>query len=84
MERADVTSKFAELGFPTEGLEQQFILWDIESIKRRVKPTKAELGRFLEKGIIDEARYRADLIMMGYEDETITWYVRDIIEQGVT
>jgi len=77
VERAAVTSKFGELGFPTAGLEQQFELWDIERLRRLKKPTKAELARFLEKGIIDENRYRAELDAMGYEAEVVDWYVLD-------
>jgi hypothetical protein len=49
--------------------------WDIEKTGKPAKPTKAELNAWLEKALISESTYRAELKSMGYSDKYINLYV---------
>jgi len=41
-------------------------------------PSRTDLQRFLEKGILDRARYQDQMRALGYSDEYISWYLADM------
>lgn len=77
VDKTAVTGKMSELGFEIPGIEDLFALWDVEKIGLQQRPTRAELIRFWQKGIIDEPRFRAEMRRDGLTDEYIDMYIAD-------
>jgi hypothetical protein len=73
----EVGNSLVDVGVTKAEVDELLPLWYLERIQRVTKPTRAELNRFLKKGIITEARWTQELQLMGYSDEYIGWYLAD-------
>ena len=52
--------------------------WEIQKELKRPELTKAELGRFLKKGIIETETYKTEMGKLGYREYMIEWYIADL------
>jgi hypothetical protein len=73
----EVSNSLVDVGVTKAEVDELLPLWYLERIQRVAKPTRAELNRFLTKGIITEARWIQEMQLMGYSDEYIGWYQAD-------
>jgi len=73
----EVSNSLVDVGVTKAEVDELLPLWYLERIQRVTKPTRAELNRFLKKGIITQARWTQELQLMGYSDEYIEWYLAD-------
>lgn len=78
LDDADVKNALTGIGLVEAEIDQLLKLWYIERVRRAQHPTRAELNRFLNKGIITEERWRLELARLGYNDEYTDWYLQDI------
>jgi hypothetical protein len=73
----EVSNSLVDVGVTKAEVDELLPLWYLERIQRVAKPTRAELNRFLKKGIITETAWRQELQLMGYIDQYIEWYLAD-------
>jgi hypothetical protein len=78
LDKTAVTSALVNQGFKKEELEYLYTLWDIEAEGNRILPTRADLTRFLKKGIITWDTFVVEMRRRGYDDTAITWYLQDM------
>lgn len=78
IDRNDVVVLLSKEGIPSREIEELIAAWDLEKEERAGLPTKTELTRFVKKGIINLNQYRDMMKRLGYPDEVIEWYVKDI------
>lgn len=77
---AEVKSELVDLGFLAGEVDELLRLWYIERIRRESRPSRTDLAKFLKKEIITEERWKVEMANLGYADEYIEWYLRDIKE----
>ena len=75
--RSDVINMLSGLNFPADHIDHLVTMWDIEQELKASIPTKAELKRFLQKGIISSDQYRTELLKRKYTPEAVSWYIQD-------
>ncbi|GAI94257.1 unnamed protein product, partial [marine sediment metagenome] len=56
-------------------LERLAELPEEETEERITHPSRTDLEKFLEKGIIDSTRFHKQMKALGYTDESISWYL---------
>jgi len=78
IDRNNVIVLLSKEGVPAKEIEELVYDWDLEKEERAGLPTKTELTRFVKKGIINLDQYREMMKRLGYPDEIIEWYVKDI------
>jgi hypothetical protein len=49
-----------------------------KKLKTQKRPSKDDLEKFLEKGIISEEEFKEEMLKLGYNDKYINWYLRSI------
>jgi len=76
--RNDVMVILSREGIPTKEIEELISIWDIEKEEKANLPTKTEIKRFVKKGIISISEYRDIMKRLGYPEEVINWYVKDL------
>lgn len=76
--RNDVIVLLSKEGIPAKEVEELIADWDLEKEERAGLPTKTELARFVKKGIINLDQYRDMMKRLGYPDEVVEWYVKDL------
>lgn len=74
----DVVILLSKYGVPTKEIEEVMVEWDIEKEAKTALPTKTELNRFFTKGIINVNQYKDIMRRLGYSDEIIDWYIKDL------
>jgi Holliday junction resolvasome RuvABC DNA-binding subunit len=79
LSKNDVVVKLSEFGIPDREITNFIEIWDIENTDKPLQPTKAELRRFLKRGIIDDETFRKALSDMGYADIYVEQYFLDAI-----
>lgn len=57
--------------------EELFEQWDIEKIPKLQQPSRADILKFLKKGVIDKPTATEELEKLGYNDKYIGWYLSD-------
>jgi len=71
--------ELGKLGQPAEQIDALMEQWYFE---KRSEPivtfSKAELKRFHKKGLIDTDRARLEYVLMGYDEERVTIYMREL------
>lgn len=82
IDRNDIIVLLSKEGVPAKEIEELVYDWDLEKEERADLPTKTELSRFLKKGIINLDQYRDMMRRLGYPDEVIEWYVKDLQKGG--
>jgi hypothetical protein len=78
IDRNDVVVLLSKEGIPAKEIESLISEWDLEKEKRAGLPTKTELTRFVKKGIINIDQYKDMMRRLGYPDDVIEWYVKDL------
>jgi hypothetical protein len=73
----EVSNSLVDVGVTKAEVDELLPLWYLERIQRVAKPTRAELNRFLKKGIITEVAWNQQMQLMGYSDQYIEWYLAD-------
>jgi len=75
---SDAYNQLGQLG--VQGKEVQVLIdeWRASMSATVKRPTKADLERFFEQGVLDLGRYRNELTLGGYDDEYIGWYVASL------
>ena len=81
IDRNDVMVLLSKQGIPSREVENLILEWDIEKEEKAGLPTKTELGRFLKKNIINEEQYKEYMRRIGYDDEVIEMYLKDLKEE---
>jgi len=77
---SDVSEGLLIKGFVATELEPLQEVWDLEKQYRIAHPSRADLDRFIKKGIIDDVIYRQEMRNMGYTDQYIDWYLAVVAE----
>jgi len=80
--RNDVVVLLSKEGIPAKEIEELVRSWDLEKEEKAGLPTKAELKRFYQKEIITIEEYKDMMKRLGYPEVVITWYVKDLTEEG--
>jgi len=80
LDKTSVTAALADLNFQEREIELLYELWDVELVGSLKVPSRADLTRFLKKGIINIATWRTEMAQMGYLDRAIAWYQEDMEE----
>lgn len=74
----EVTDELGKVNLPAKMTDYYLKVWLLERNSRILKPTKAELGAFLRKKIIDKETWHEEMVGIGYPDKYIKWYAEAI------
>lgn len=81
MNMTDLVAELLVVGLDQAEIEELVPIWDLERLTRIAHPSRANLDKFLKKGIIDEVIYRAEMRNMGWGDLYIDWFLAAAIEE---
>jgi len=73
-----VSHDLVELGFMGAEVTELLQLWYIERVRRIERPSRSDLGRFYKKEIITLERYQAEMAALGWSDDYIALYLKDM------
>jgi len=74
----DVVVLLSREGIPAREIDELVKSWDIKREEKTGLPTKSELKRFFEKGIITMSKYKEYMKRLNYPEEVIEMYVKDL------
>jgi len=74
----DVDVQLGLLDLPADQIERIKEMFELEKELTVRRPTRSHLERFLRKGIITSTQFVEEMRKLGYSDQYIDWYVRDI------
>ena len=66
-----------KLNLPDSYVRYLLSLWDLDKIAKPAIPTKAELIKFVKKGIIKLEDFVSQMFNLGYNEQFIKWYIED-------
>ncbi len=75
---AQYRGTMSQHGYDATSINWYLVEIKTESAMSARRPTKAELGRFLTKGIILPVEYNTEMKALGYSDKYITMYITDL------
>lgn len=78
IDRNDVVVLLSKEGIPAREIDKLISAWDIQKEELSQLPTKSELTRFVKKGIINLDEYRDIMKRLGYPENVVDWYVKDL------
>lgn len=65
------------LGLHSAAIEEMLTDWDFDKAMKVELPTRADLLRWLRKGIIPQGEFRNYMRALGYDDKVIDYYILD-------
>jgi hypothetical protein len=76
----EVQKLVQELNLPA--LKEEHFLTNLmkKKMKAQKRPSKDDLEKFLEKGVITEAEFTEEMSKLGYNDKYIKWYLQSLIK----
>jgi hypothetical protein len=78
MDIGGVKAALDPVGITAAEIDVELPLWQLDKITRVARPTKAELKRWVEKGLIDPDTWYSEMRVMGYEDPYIDLYWKEV------
>lgn len=78
----EVSSNLASLGIGQAEINELLPLWYLDKIQAESKPSRTDINRFLQKGIITQSQWTQQMQLLGYADQYIDWYLQDLQVPG--
>lgn len=72
--RGEATGRLAELNYTADDIERVYSLWELEAEPNIRTPSRTDLEKFYEAGIIDDDTWFDQMLNLGYTEEAIVWY----------
>ena len=74
--RTEVTSRLVAINYGAPEIAHLLDLWDLQAEPAIRKPTRSQLDKFLELGIIDSATWSREMALQGYSDRYTQWFAQ--------
>jgi len=74
---AETRNRLNAMGLRGETVQTYMDSWELDQYKYQATPSKAEIDRFLAKGIINEGQWRDVMTRLGYTFQYQSWYWQD-------
>lgn len=78
IEKAEAAKRLADLGYTAEDIVSLYSLWELEAQPQDARPSRTDLARFYQKGIITLDQWIDGMYNLRYSEEAIGWYYLDM------